>query len=46
MLLTAEMQCFPLTHRPLGDLKAVLFSKLKLIFMIDGWGISCEVALR
>ena len=42
------LQCAgQLTHWPLGDLKKNYLSILKLIFVIDGWGISGgEVALN
>ena len=36
-----------LTHWPLGDLDKILDkSFFKLILVIDGWGISCEIAVR
>ena len=34
---------FQLTHWPLGNLNEILI--FKQIFVIDGWGISCEIAL-
>ena len=36
-----------LTHWPLGDLNKILDkSFFKLILVIDGWGISCDIAIR
>ena len=45
--LAAKFQCVViLTHWPLGDLKEIGKSNLKLILMIGRWGIFCKIALE
>ena len=43
-LLRSSQASDPLTHWPLRDFNKYLIFKLNLV--IDGWGISCEIALR
>ena len=45
---TILTQHYLLIHWTLGDLKKKVFTQVifKLIIVIDGWGISCEIALR
>ena len=38
--------CPTLTHWPLGDLKKFYLSKLKLIFVIDGWGTLVSLIVK